>query len=592
MIIAHRSNAHAVGFLILALVLWASAIPCGAGEFAGGTGEPNDPYLIATAEQLLAADFTKAGVCYQLCSSIDLDRRNVNPCYFRAHLDGAGFEIQNARILHYDLSLFGVIEPEGTIANLTLADLDLGTTAWGDPCDLNYYCIGAMAGENRGTIRNCAVTGWVVAHRGIRVGGLVGLNKGSITNCYFDGWVSTDWEITEEERQDTGIFGYVGGLVSGNEGIIRNSFARAIVVGTEGLGGLAGCNWGTIENCYSWGMVIGGVGSGGLVAVNGGSLRRCYTISSVMGVMGGGLAGMAGIYGGSAIDCLWDRRLTHCLTSDGGVGVEFLGADSTNICGLNGWAGDPNWVVSQDSPGDFENYPRLAWEGTPGVLVPEYPASRLFDSGDGTEADPYRITSEDALIWLCTKSILWDAHFILAADLNMAARSEFSPIGVGQGCSFSGTFDGNGHVIRNLNFDFDLTGPAMPYPGKATARNLGVFGYVTGEVCNLRLENIQYVAGMHSKHVGLLAGTSKGVIRNCSATGSIRVGENSDSVGQLIGYNTGEIIECEAAATIEAGEGSTYIGGLAGWTPTRRGDSTRTLVRHGPCAQHSLQANP
>jgi hypothetical protein len=59
-----------------AIVLSASRVMYGV-EFAGGRGEPNDPYLIATAEQLLGADFTLPGVYFRLCQDIDLYGRGV-----------------------------------------------------------------------------------------------------------------------------------------------------------------------------------------------------------------------------------------------------------------------------------------------------------------------------------------------------------------------------------------------------------------------------------------------------------------------------------------------------------------------------------
>jgi len=151
-------------------------------------------------------------------------------------------------------------------------------------------------------------------------------------------------------------------------------------------------------------------------------------------------------------------------------------------------------------------------------------------------------------------SILWDSHFVLAADLNMASYPHFHPIGVGQGSSFSGKFDGNGHVIRNVSIGSD----------EATAWNSGVFGYVTGEICNLRLENVELEGATNSYMVGLLAGACTGIIRNCSVTGSICVGEHSQCIGGLVGMSSAEISECEAAVQIEAGEGSTDVGELVG----------------------------
>jgi hypothetical protein len=134
---------------------------------------------------------------------------------------------------------------------------------------------------------------------------------------------------------------------------------------------------------------------------------------------------------------------------------------------------------------------------------------------------------------------------------------DYSPIGVCSGTSFSGTFDGQGHVIRDLRTDWWAN-------DEATAWNFGLFGYVTGEVRNLVLENFYMTGGMNSRRVGLLAGTCEGVIENCSATGFIGVGENSRFIGGLIGVDVGQVSDCEATVTIEAGAGSTDIGGLVG----------------------------
>lgn len=92
-------NRHCIQFVVSFLVFVLSS-GAGAVEFAGGTGEPNDPYLIATAEQLLEADFSVAGTYFKLCGNTDL--RREGPWYnnVRAHIDGAGFEIENAVTTH------------------------------------------------------------------------------------------------------------------------------------------------------------------------------------------------------------------------------------------------------------------------------------------------------------------------------------------------------------------------------------------------------------------------------------------------------------------------------------------------------------
>jgi hypothetical protein len=537
------------GVVLLSLMLLVGSPVVRGVDFAGGTGEPNDPYLIATAEQLLAADFTVPGTYFRLCNNIDLDGRIAWGGSFRAHLDGAGYEIQNA-IRVMGGSIFDCVEAEGTITNLVLANFDVGLVLRSGHG--TGGAAGGLATANAGTISNCGAIGWVATSGVSTVGGLVGSNYGSIINCYFDGWVDTDWEVRSSE--DEGISSRAGGLVGSNGGLIANSLARGFVVGRTGCGGLVGCNYGTINNCYATCTVIGDVGSGGLVADNWGSLRNCYAMGEVMGQMRGGLVGMAGRYAGSATNCLWDISLTRCPRSGAGIGCASLLAWIDFA--LNGWAGDPNWVMKEDWS-NRDSYPRLAWEGTDGEIVA--PTSFPFLEGSGTRNDPYVIRTRYEVGWLCQGSIYWDKHFVLANDLDdVGSFWPFSAIGVCSGSSFSGTFDGQGHVIRGLWVEGWIDDQ------EATAWNLGLFGYVTGEIRNLRLEKAVVTGGVNSSRVGLLVGTSEGVIENCSASGSLAVGEKSRFIGGLIGLDIGEVRDCEATVTIEAGEGSTDIGEVVG----------------------------
>jgi hypothetical protein len=411
--------------------------------------------------------------------------------------------------------------------------------------------MGSLVLDNRGTITNCGAVGWIATHGSPMVGGLVGCNRGSMIDCYFDGWIVTHGEVKTEEDER---ISHVGGLVAYNGGLITNSLARGCVIGPAGLGGLVGVNEGRITDSYATCAVMGDTGSGGLAGQNSGSLCNCYASGWVEGQLRGGLVGMAGRYAGSAMNCLWDAEATNCPRSGAGMGFRHLDSAWATLS-ANGWTGDPNWVVVKDL--DLaDNYPRLAWEGTPGEMVGDYPWP-IFLHGSGTESDPYLIRTDRELEGLCRCSIYWDKHFVLANDVDIGFTPEFSPIGVCAGSSFSGTFDGQGHVIRNLSTNTIDN-------GEATAWNWGLFGYVTGEVRNLVLEDFRFTGGKNCCRVGLLAGTSEGVIKNCSVTGSIAVGENSQFIGGLIGVDVGQTSDCEAAVTIEAGAGSTDIGELVG----------------------------
>lgn len=84
-----------------------------------------------------------------------------------------------------NIGLFASIAEGGTVKNLTLDNVNI--TAKSN--------VGAIAGENRGTIENCSVSGSVTSSAGVNngnVGGIVGLNRGTITGCTTKGGVKAE----------------------------------------------------------------------------------------------------------------------------------------------------------------------------------------------------------------------------------------------------------------------------------------------------------------------------------------------------------------------------------------------------------------
>lgn len=141
--------------------------------------------------------------------------------------------------------------------------------------------------------------------------------------------------------------------------------------------------------------------------------------------------------------------------------------------------------------------------------------------------------------------------YILMANLDLSAYENWEPIGRDSYNRFSGVFDGNGLVIRNLKIN---------RPGNMFQ---GLFGYLGGylgrdaTVMNLGLENVNIVGNTHT---GGLAGCSNfAVIRNCYVTGNI-TGKNY--TGGLVGYSyCTEIQNCYTTGNIT---GTSYVGGLVG----------------------------
>ena len=280
--------------LVLAMVALLVATATG-GTYSGGTGEPNDPYRIATAEDLndigkyeedwdkhfiLTNDVNLAeytGTQFNIIGRwTDWDDPNNKP--FTGIFDGNDNRIWNftwTSGVRDGIGLFRYVGYYAQIKNLGMenANVDVGTI-------------------------------W-------RVGGLVAINwGGKITNCYSTGSISGD--------------GYVGGLVGENYGVISDCYSTCDVSGGQ-VSGLVGGNWGTIINCYSTGSITGSGGNGGLVGYNGaGAITNCYSTGSVSGQ--GGVAGLvAENFAGTITNCYSRGNISGLDTVGGLVGGNSLG---------------------------------------------------------------------------------------------------------------------------------------------------------------------------------------------------------------------------------------------------------------------------
>ena len=223
-------------------------------KYGGGTGEPNDPYLIYTAEHLnaLGADPNDYDKDFKLMGDIDLsgytyDRAVIAPDIddampFTGALDGNGHLISNMTIKGDSyLGLFGQLGSRGSAA--TVHDLGL------EMADVNGTgeYIGGLVGENMfGNIVTSYSTGTVCGR--LFVGGLVGDNSGSITSSYSTGTV-------------TGRVN-VGGLAgSSHFGPITRSYSMGLVSGDQDLGGLLGYNSYSRINSSFWDIDTSGQSS-------------------------------------------------------------------------------------------------------------------------------------------------------------------------------------------------------------------------------------------------------------------------------------------------------------------------------------------
>ena len=449
-----------VGLILVLLAVCLFGQPAQA-KYSGGTGEPNDPYQIATAEDLMLLgdspeDYDKHFI---LTADIDLDPNLPGRKVFdRAVISP---DANDTTWVFEGTPFTGVFDGRRhTISHLMIT----GT---------NY--VGLFGKLGGAEIRNLGVVGLNITGSGLCVGGLLGHNSGGIvTECHSTGVVN-------------GGNG-VGGMLAWNEGTVSLCYSTGTITGGERVGGLLGINSDqkSVTDCYSTAAVSGNDLVGGLVGYNWGNVTRCYSTGAVTGISSiGGLVGsQAGNVFYGAWHSVWDKETSGLTASAGGVGLTTVQMMDPYMLSLNGFAGDPNWVLDAG-----RDYPRLAWENMGGQIIAEPNLDWL--EGEGTEEHAYRVDTADQLVLLGNSSILWDKHFVLGADVdldpNLPGRQVFGQAAIP---AFRGLFDGNGHRISHLT----LNGQSC----------LGLFGRLSGEVRNLGVVDVN-IGGVGGSVGGLVS---------------------------------------------------------------------------------------
>ena len=83
----------------------------------------------------------------------------------------------------------------------------------------------------------------------------------------------------------------------------------------------------------------------------------------------------------------------------------------------------------------------------------------IYSGGTGIETDPYSISCTDDLLDMSDNPASWDKHFILTDNIDLAGHvfttaliaSDINDAWPFDGTVFTGSFDGNAHIISNLN---------------------------------------------------------------------------------------------------------------------------------------------
>jgi len=306
----------------------------------------------------------------------------------------------------------------------------------------------------------------------------------------FDG---QEYEIRDlySSRPDEGyigLFGYVdGGGIIGNLGVVNANVTTGAIVGS-----LVGFNCGTVSNCYSTGNIVGYMCVGGLVGINSGTVSDCYCTGSVTDNYYAGFVG--GLVG---------------QNYDGTVSNSYYNYDEVLINGEN------IITIGALFDEDFE----------------EWLANDKFLDANGRlsqEDGYYLINDVNDLKQLLAVGQNASFKFRLTNDLDLATEPNFYiPY-------LAGEFDGNGHKISNLSFNFGFVS------------QVGLFGYLAseGSVHDVAAESVNIAACFC---VGGLLGFNAGTVGNSSSTGSVT---GTRSVGSLVGANGGAMNYCYSTGSV------------------------------------------
>jgi len=392
-------------------------------KYSGGTGEPNDPYRIATPNDLNDISFNIEDYNKHFVMVNDINMAGFHiftiSGNFSGVFDGNGHSISNIRGTE---GLFETLGSEpGVLKNLALIDVNMFGNQPGGLVKANFgvisncsvtgkvtgrYCVGGLVGTNKGDISRCSTSGTVSGisqvggltgenHPDCTIsdsnstcsvsgvgfaGGLTGYNMGTILNCH-----TTGSNVVDGDHDTGGLVGgnggliqdcwssggsiqtyfkYAGGLVGDNfsGGRIIACFANNRLSGVSGIGGLVGTNGSVVEDCYSFGSVDADENAGGLIgSISGASISRSYSCASVSpGLYTGMFVGYSYSDESSIQNCFWDTAINPDMNGIGNISdPNLIGLPTAQMQQRSTFA-DAGWdMVNIWDIGENQTYPFL-----------------------------------------------------------------------------------------------------------------------------------------------------------------------------------------------------------------------------------------
>ena len=560
-----------------------------AGETISGSGTESDPYVIRTAEQLQQfaarvdagdSDFVNAVVV--LGADIDLSGiTSFNPIgaegkatanagkLFGGTFRGNGHTISGMKISGcYDaeanIGLFSTLAYTARVSDVRLQNVQISASVSEGAGNVNVRA-GGIAGDSgrvangasrAAVIDGCTVSGSVSVQTSdgqAFAGGIAGrlFTKAAVVNCVSCASVSAggaaNWATA-----------YAGGLagMTGNDSVLANcaAFGSVTVENTVSSsadaysGGAAGMLSSKTYHVYTTGNVtlnqnpdvqthyVGMIAGQAAASASGGSMY--YASDAAVTV------------NGEAVDpAAWAEAVAR-FPDEAVTGMTYAALTAAAFAdALNGSVGAAKAALGEDTLVLRE------WALTDGRVVPTTTPwtsgevdSGIFDSGSGTEEDPYIIKTPEQLKAFAasvTPKVDYTGKYVrLGADLDLSG-AEWTPIG-GSYARFNGTFDGAGSTISGLTEG----APDAPRTLDSESAYIGLFGWLNEKavIRDLTLDQVAiYTTSAGTAYVGGIAGRMSG----------------SETEGD---YRGAAVDGCIVKGTIThvTDKGTTFVGGVCG----------------------------
>ena len=319
------------------------------------------------------------------------------------------------------------------------------------------------------------------------VGGIAGQNNGTIDNCWVSGLVQSDWK-----ESGSAYTAKVGGICGQNNGTVQYCCVTADVKNDDAdVGGLVGCNDGTLQHCTFYGERSSTHDQASIYSGNSANWENCYGVFN------------QGEYDAASGKDLYRYAIRYTYdiavntSGHGTLQVSAAGEDSVSgtsagqTVTLTATTGTIHSVTVTDASGSNVSVATQTAGKTYTFSMPKknVTVAVLFSytswptQGQGTEGDPYLITSADD--WFdfahnVTIGRSYSGYYVkLTNNISVEtmagayhADDNYQP--------FSGIFDGNNKTLTlNVSNQSRFAAPFKCVSG-ATIKNLRTAGTIDG----------------------------------------------------------------------------------------------------------------